>query len=79
MRLIRWSNLGFPTKEGHYYFDGMDIWVRQFDVRRAKEWLDAGNDDAIFQLLIIEQVSGPTKFMLGGMQTPGRTSHQPLV
>jgi hypothetical protein len=28
----------------------------------------AGSDDAIFQLLIIEQVSGPTKFMLGALQ-----------
>jgi hypothetical protein len=68
MHLIRWSNLGFPTKEGHYYFDGMDIWVRQYDVRRAKEWLAAGNDDAVFQLVIApEQISGPKKYILGGL------------
>jgi bifunctional non-homologous end joining protein LigD len=45
MHLIRWSNLGFPTKEGYYYFEGMDIWVRQDDVRRAKERLAAGTAD----------------------------------
>jgi hypothetical protein len=65
MHLIRWSNLGFPTKEGYYYFDGMDIWVRQYDVRRAEEWRAAGNDDAVFQLVIDE--SGPKKYLLGGL------------
>ena len=67
MHLVRWSNLGFPRKEGYYYFDWMDIWVRQFDVRRAKEWLAAGNDDAVFQLVIAEQISGPRKYSLGGL------------
>jgi hypothetical protein len=46
----------------------MDIWVRQFDVRRAKEWLAAGNDDAVFQLVIApEQIFGPGKYILGGL------------
>jgi len=68
MHLVRWSDLRFPTKEGYYYLEGMDIWVKQDDVGRAKEWLAAGKDDAVFQLLIIGQVSGPTKFRLGRLQ-----------
>jgi len=68
MHLVRWSDLRFPTKEGYCYLEGMDIWVRLDDVRRAKEWLAAGNADAVFQLVIIGQVSGPTKFRLGGLQ-----------
>jgi len=68
MHLVKWSDLGFPKEQGHCHFADMDIWVGSFDIQRANEWIAAGNDDAVFELIIIEQVSGPTKFRLGALQ-----------
>ena len=68
MNLVRWSNLGFPTKEGHYHLDGMDIWVNNFNIRQVEEWLASGNDDALFELVIIERIAGPKKYRLGALQ-----------
>jgi hypothetical protein len=65
MHLIRWSNLGAPKEEGHYDFAGMAIWVRTFDVERAEKHLAEGNDDAIFELVIAPQITGPEKYRLG--------------
>jgi len=44
--------------------------VTEASVRAAqseREWLAAGNDDALFQLVIAEQISGPRKYILGGL------------
>jgi hypothetical protein len=68
MHLVKWSDLGFPKEEGHYHLAGMDILVKKSNIRRADEWLALGNDDAVFELLIIPQVSGPAKFILGALQ-----------
>ena len=57
MDLVRWSNLGFA---------GLDIWVNNFNIQQAEEWLASGNDDALFQLVIVEQIAGlPEKVLFG--------------
>ena len=65
MHLIRWSLLGFPKLEGYYDVEGMDVWVSKFNIERANEWIAEGNDDAVFELVIAEQIAGPKKCSLG--------------
>ena len=58
MELVRWSDLGFPKEEGLYHLGGMDIWVDSGRIEQAKEWIASGNDDAVFQLVILESYAG---------------------
>jgi hypothetical protein len=68
MELVRWSDLGFPKEEGLYPLGGMDIWVDSVRIKQAEEWIASGNDDAVFQLVIAESYSGPSKHRLGELQ-----------
>jgi len=46
----------------------MDISVNNFNIRQVEEWLASGNDDALFELVIIERIAGPKKYRLGALQ-----------
>jgi hypothetical protein len=69
MELVRWSDLGFPKEEGLYHLGGIDIWVNSVRLKQAEEWIASGNDDAVFQLVILESYAGSLELRLGELQT----------